>query len=117
MSLDKGLLVGGNVLLDGNRLIARRGAIAAKSGAQLFHIQVQSVRNQRQIVVHVSVLLADQKARALHGVARDGAARLRSVGQARGVAQKGETGARKPLHQSAQDGQSAEAGIEDADGR
>ena len=63
MGLNKRLLVGGNVLLDGNRLVARRGAVTAQCGAQLLQIQMQSLRNQRQIGIHVVVLLADQEAR------------------------------------------------------
>ena len=38
----KACFVGGNVLLDGDRLIARRGAITPQRGAQLLQIQVQT---------------------------------------------------------------------------
>ncbi len=62
MRLDKGFLVGRDVELDGDGLVAGRGAIAAESGAQLLHIEVQPARDQRQVVVHVAVLLANQKA-------------------------------------------------------
>ena len=36
---DKGLLVGGHVLLDGNRLVSGLGAIVMQRGAQLVHIR------------------------------------------------------------------------------
>ena len=61
-------------------------------------------------------LLADQELRAFGGIAGDGAARLGPVGQPGGVAEKGEAGMGKPADQGAQDGEAAEAGVEDADG-
>ncbi len=61
-------------------------------------------------------LLADQELRAFGGVAGNGAAGFGAVRQARRVAQKGILGLRHALDESAQHGQAAEAGIEDADG-
>ena len=61
-------------------------------------------------------LLADEELSALGGVAGDGAAGLGAVGQAGRVAEKGELSPRQPLDKRAQDGQAAEAGVEDADG-
>jgi hypothetical protein len=46
-------------------------------------------------------LLADQELGALGGVARNGAARLGAVGQAGGVAEKGEPGLRQALDERA----------------
>ena len=60
--LDERPLVVRNVLLDGDRLVAGRGAIAAKSGAQLLQIQTQALGDERQIGIDVLVLLANQKA-------------------------------------------------------
>ena len=62
MRLDEGLLVGCDLLLDGNRLVDRAGAIAAQRGAQQLQVQVQPARNQRQVIVHIAALLADQVA-------------------------------------------------------
>jgi len=62
MRLDKCLLVGGDVLLDGNGLVTGRGPIAAQRGAQIFHIQVQAVGDERQVGVNVAALLMNQKA-------------------------------------------------------
>ena len=62
VGLDEGLLVGGDVLLDGDGLVAGRGAIAAEGGAQLVEVEVEAAGDERQIVVHVAVLLADQEA-------------------------------------------------------
>ena len=59
---------------------------------------------------------SDQELGALGGVAGDGAAGLGAVGQAGRVADEGEAGVRQTGHQGAQDGEAAEAGIEDADG-
>ena len=64
----------------------------------------------------LGALLADQELRALGGVAGDGAAGLGAVGQAGGVAEKGEAGLRHAVDEGAEDGESAEAGIENADG-
>ncbi len=60
---DEGLLVGGDVRLDRNRLIAGLGAIAVQRGAQLIQIKIQAARNQRQIRVHIAALLAYQETR------------------------------------------------------
>ncbi len=62
MSLDERLLVGGYVQLDGEGLVAGRGAIAAQHGAQLLQIEVEALGDQGQIGVHVAALLANQKA-------------------------------------------------------
>jgi len=59
--LDEGLLVGADVLLDGNRLVMGCGPVAFQRGAQLVQIEVQPAGNQRQVGVHIAVLLADQK--------------------------------------------------------
>ena len=64
----------------------------------------------------LGALLLDQEPRALGGVAGDGAAGLGAVGQAGGVAEEGEACLRSAGDESAQDGETAEAGIEDADG-
>ena len=61
-------------------------------------------------------LLADQELRALGGVAGDGAARLGAVGQAGSVADKGEARLRHAVDEGAEDGESAEARVENADG-
>ncbi len=61
-------------------------------------------------------LFADQKLRALGRIAGDGATGLGAVGQASRVAEEGEAGLGKPMDEGAEDGESAEAGIEDADG-
>ena len=58
---DKGLLVGGHVLLDGDGLVAGLGAVTVQRGAQLIQIEIQAPRNQRQIGVNILVLLAHQK--------------------------------------------------------
>ena len=65
----------------------------------------------------LGALLAHQELRALHRVARDGAPRFRSIGQARRVADEGKARLRKTPDQGAQNGEPAEAGIEHADGR
>ena len=62
VGLDEGLLVGGDVLLDGDGLVAGRGPVAAQGGAQLLQIEIQPAGDQRQVGVHVAVLLADQEA-------------------------------------------------------
>ena len=62
MGLDEGLFIVGNVQLDGDRLVTRRGAIAAQGGAQVFQVQVQAVGNQRQVGVYVAALLANHEA-------------------------------------------------------
>ena len=54
--------VGGDVQLDGDGLVAGRGPVVAQRGAQLLQIQVQAARNQRQVGVHIAILLADQEA-------------------------------------------------------
>ena len=56
-----------------------------------------------------------ERACRLHRIARDGVAALGAVGQPRGVAEIDETLARQPRHQRAHHGQSAHAGIENAD--
>ncbi len=61
-------------------------------------------------------LFADQKLRALGGVAGDGAAGLGAVGQAGGVAEEREAGLRQAGDERAEDGESAEAGVENTDG-
>ena len=63
MRLDKGLLVGGHVLLDGDGLVAGLRAIVVQRGAQLVEVEIKALRNQRQIGIHVLALLAHQKAR------------------------------------------------------
>ena len=64
----------------------------------------------------LGALLADQELGALGGVAGDGAAGLGAVREAGGVAEEGEAGLRHALDEGAQDGEAAEAGVEDADG-
>ncbi len=64
----------------------------------------------------VGALFADQELGALDGVAGDGAARLGAVGQAGGVADEGEAGRGHAIDEGAEDGEAAEAGVEDADG-
>ena len=64
----------------------------------------------------VGALFFDQELRALGGVAGDGAAGLGAVGEARGVADESVARLRHAGDEGAQDGESAEAGIEDADG-
>jgi hypothetical protein len=49
VGLDEGLLVGGNVLLDGDGLVAGRGAVVAQGGAQLIEIEVEALGDQRQV--------------------------------------------------------------------
>ena len=61
-------------------------------------------------------MLLDQELRALGGVAGDGAARFGAVGQAGSIADKGVAGGGQPMDEGAENGESAEAGIEDADG-
>ena len=61
-------------------------------------------------------LLLDQETGALGGVAGDGAARLGTVGEAGGVADEGKVCLWCAGDEGAQHGESAEAGIEDADG-
>ena len=64
----------------------------------------------------VGALLVDEESGAFGGVAGDGAAGLGAVGEAGGVADEGEAGLRGAADEGAQDGEAAEAGIEDADG-
>ncbi len=60
--------------------------------------------------------LLEQEAGAGDGVAGDGLAGLRAVGEAGGVAEVEVAGVRDEGKEGAQDGQAAEAGVEDADG-
>ncbi len=62
VGLDKCLLVGGDVLLDGDGLIAGRDAEVAQRGPQLFEIEVQTLRDHGQVGVHILVLLPNQEA-------------------------------------------------------
>ena len=62
VGFDEGLLVGGDVLLDGDGLVAGRGAEMAKRGAELVKIEVEAVGDQGQVGVDVVALLADQEA-------------------------------------------------------
>jgi len=61
-------------------------------------------------------LLADQELGALGGVAGDGAAGLGAVGEAGRVSKESELSLREAMEEGAEDGESAEAGIEYADG-
>jgi hypothetical protein len=61
-------------------------------------------------------LFADQELCALGGVAGDGAAGFGAVGETGGIAEEGEAGVGETLDECAEDGEAAEAGIEDADG-
>jgi hypothetical protein len=62
-------------------------------------------------------LLVDQELGAFGGVAGDGAAGFGAVGEAGGVAEEGVAGVRQAVDEGAEDGEAAEAGVEDADGR
>ncbi len=62
MRLDERLLVGADVFLDGNGLISRRRAVMVQRGAKLVEIKMKSLRDQRQIRIHVAVLFAHQEA-------------------------------------------------------
>ncbi len=62
VGLDKRLLVGGDVLLDGDGLVAGRDAEVAQRSPQLFQIEVQPLRNHGQVGVHILVLLPNQEA-------------------------------------------------------
>jgi len=64
----------------------------------------------------LGALFTDQELGALCGVAGDGAAGLGAVGETGGVAEEGKPGAGETLDECAEDGEAAEAGIEDADG-
>ena len=62
MRFDESLLVGGDVLLDGNGLILRRGAEAAKRGLQLVKVKMKALCDEGEIGVDVMALLAHQEA-------------------------------------------------------
>ncbi len=64
----------------------------------------------------VGALLFNEEARALGGVAGDGAAGFGSVREAGGVSDEGVASLRGTVDERAQNGESAEAGVEDADG-
>ncbi len=64
----------------------------------------------------LGTLLADEELHALNSVAGDGAAGLGAVGQAGGIAEKGELGLRQAAEQGTQHGKATEAGVEDTDG-
>ena len=64
----------------------------------------------------LGALFFDQELRALRRIAGDGAAGFGAIGQTGRVADESEAGVRQACDQGAQDGEPAEAGIEDADG-
>ena len=64
----------------------------------------------------VGALFLNQETRALGGIAGDGAAGLGAIGKARGIADESVVCLGGESYEGAQDGEAAEAGIEDADG-
>ena len=101
------------------RAAAAPGSITPRTGtgtASLNGVESQGAGGVAGDHEELRALFADQELRAFGGVAGDGAARLGAVGQPGGVADEGEAGVRQPRDECAQNGEPAEAGIEDADG-
>ena len=63
VGFNKGLLILGNVLLQGNPLVLRRAGIAANAGLDLFDGKIEAARDERNIRLKVLRLLAQQEAR------------------------------------------------------
>ena len=62
MGLDEGLFVGRDVLLDWDGLVAGRRAKVLKRGLELVEIEVQTLRDERQVGIEVLVLFANEEA-------------------------------------------------------
>ncbi len=62
VGLNEGLLVRRDLSLDGDGLIAGRGAVMAERGLKLLEIEVEAAGDDGQIGVDVVVLLANQEA-------------------------------------------------------
>ena len=62
MRFDEGLLVGGDVLLDGNGLVAGSRSITPQGRAQLIQVKIQAAGDEGKIGVDVAILFADQEA-------------------------------------------------------
>jgi len=62
VGFNEGLLVGRDLSLDGDGLIAGRGAVTAERGLELFEIEIEALGDERQIGIYVVVLLANKEA-------------------------------------------------------